>query len=94
MSEDTAIRDQVLAQCRAVAHMARAIAEVHDDKAETLALIMTRDDGFAEFMGRQTAGLMEVLGDLLNDMDAVTSEDDWIQPIFAEAHRRWPQPAA
>lgn len=83
-------RDQVAAQCRAVAHMATALAHVHSYKAELFAGGYA--DSLIELVGNSTASFMETLGDMLNGMDAVdSSEDDWMIPIFEEAHRLWPQ---
>lgn len=63
-------RDQVAVQCRAVSHMAKAIAKVHDDYAGIEhAGIM---ESLLDEVGWQTAELMEDLGDMLNGMDAVT----------------------
>lgn len=85
---DDAKMKQVADQCRAVRHMAEALAKLHDDYA------IMFDSGAAENLvdqvGKRTAGLMETLGDILNGMDAVTEEDDWITPIMHEAQRRWP----
>jgi hypothetical protein len=85
---DTATLAQVSKQCSAVRHLAAVIAAVYGDHARMFA------DGageqIAERVGRRTAALMETLGDILNGMDAVTTDDDWLTPIFEEAHRRWP----
>lgn len=35
--------------------------------------------------------MLESLRDLLSDMDAVTSDDDWVNPIYEELHRRFPK---
>lgn len=82
-------RMQVAAQCDAVCHLAKALAEVHNDYAE-----MFRK-GHAEVLidqvGERTARIMETLGDILNGMDAVSEEDERLNPIFEEAQRLWPQ---
>lgn len=81
-------RKQVAAQCRAVAHMAKALAQVHSDKA---IIIDHGPYSPIDFVGKQTAHLMEVLGDTLNGMDAIDpDEDDWMTPVFREAQRLWP----
>ncbi len=83
---------QVAAQCRAVVHLATALAEVHRQKA----IILETGQPYkpVEFVGQQTASLMETLGDILNGMDAVDEDEDkWLDPIFAEAHRLWPSAA-
>lgn len=87
--EKADLRRQVADQCRVVAHLARAIAEVHEVKAKSLETGSQGADQIAEFAGERTARLMENLGDVLNGMDAVTEEDDWTTPIFQEAQRRF-----
>ncbi len=77
-------RAQVSAQCRAVAHMAKSLADV------SLAMAYHVDDRILDTVGKQTAHQMEVLGNILNGMDAVTDEDDWITPIMIVAQRTWP----
>jgi hypothetical protein len=77
-------RAQVVAQCRVVAHLAKALASVFEDKADAF------EQGFwpaiLEMNGRNSAGLMETLGNILNGMDAVDeAEDAWAYPIFERA---------
>lgn len=80
---------QVSAQCRAVAHLARALAQVHEDKARLLDLPQAYPP--VDFVGKSTARYMETLGDILNGMDAVDEKEDaWLDPIFREAQRLWP----
>ena len=86
MTEQEQLRRQVEAQCRAVAHMATALAEIHQQKAAILAE-STAMDGVLAVVGPSTAYLMEELGEMLNNMDAVTDEDDWVNPVLAEARR-------
>lgn len=80
---------QVVAQYRVVAHMARALAQVHED----IAGLMEAGGGLSltEMWGERSASIMDTLGNILNGMDAVSEDDEWVNPIFAEAHRRWPQ---
>lgn len=85
------VAKQVADQCRVIAHAARVIADIHADKAE---IVGRASPSMVEFMGRETAQLMELLGDILNGMDAVLDEDAWVNPIFAEAQRRWPAGSA
>lgn len=90
MSEEK--REQVAKQCEAVAHMATALAKVNADYARLLRA--GHMDALIDIVGQRTAGLMEVLGDILNDMDAVDGdEDDWVGPVLAEAQRLWPSAA-
>ena len=84
-------RIQVAKQCEAVAHLATTLAGVHKDYA------MLFREGHAttliDMVGERTAYLMETLGNILNGMDAVDEQEDaWLGPVFAEAHRLWPQP--
>ena len=80
----TACAGQVAAQCRVVAHLARAIATVYADKA----LLFEAGDAPSILAMNDAASydLMQTLGDVLNGMDAVTDEDDWVAPVFAAAH--------
>lgn len=87
--DETNLR-QVADQCRAVAHMATVIADVHSDLAKLFAAGGGAPADIAGSVGERTARLMEYLGDVLNGMDAVSEEDEWTAPIFAEAHRLWP----
>lgn len=89
MSRDANRMRQVQDQCKAVAHMARALAEIHDARVELFASSDVTM-GLVESIGRRTADLMEVLGDILNGMDAASEEDEWIHPIMKEAQRIWP----
>ena len=81
-------QEKVSDQCRAVAHMAAAIANVYTD----LATIHANGGAtsLVEMHGKRTTELMETLGDILNGMDAVTSDDDWVGPVMVAARKRWP----
>lgn len=89
MSEGySGLRDQVIAQCRVVEHLAKALADLHADLARAYA-----EPGAAvilDIAGERTAHIMEALGNILNGMDAVEDSDEWTAPIFAEAQKRWP----
>jgi hypothetical protein len=80
---------QVADQCRCVAGLCRAIAAVHQDYATLFN--EGRMEDVADQIGNRTAALMEELGNILNGMDAVDGADEWMDPIFAEAHRMFPQ---
>lgn len=85
--------ERVAEQCRVVAHLARRIASVHEQKAEAYGQA-DLSPGFIDFVGDNTARLMEILGDVLNGMDAVDEEEDaWTFPVFEAAQCFWPQPA-
>jgi hypothetical protein len=86
-------REQVSNQCRAVAHLAASLAHVHEDLAHIFRSGGPQDD-ILEMNGQRTAELLEVLGNILNGMDAVSDDDRWIDPIMVEAHRVWPPSSA
>lgn len=77
-------------QCRAVVHLAREFAEIYSASASILASGM----GPVEIIGEASAEDMEWLGDAINNMDGVTEEDLWLDPIFEAAQARWPVRAA
>lgn len=80
-------REQVVAQCTAVAYLAESLARVHRDYARFIY------HDLIDQVGKRTAAFMETLGDMLNGMDALDpKEDGFLDPIFEEAHRLWPQP--
>jgi hypothetical protein len=81
-------RKQVADQCRVVAHMARVLASIHEHHGRT---VSARPYELTDMIGDQTTALMETLGDILNGMDAVSEEDEWVNSILAEAVRLWPQ---
>jgi len=85
-------RKQIAAQYRAVAFLARNLADVHDDLAP--AIEHGSCDSIASIQGPRSAAIMEVLGDILNGMDAVDEEDRWLNPIFEAAHQRYPNARA
>lgn len=83
-------QEQMVAQCKVVAHLAAALAEVYRAKADAYAC-KVEDAAFVELIGKWSASHMETLGDILNGMDAVDEdEDDWTAPIFEKAHKFWP----
>lgn len=83
------IRAQVVSQCKAVEHLAHVIARLHSDKATMFAF--GEMSGILNLVGQETAGLMNVLGDILSNMDAVTEEDARFDHTFEEARRLWPE---
>src|SRR5260370_41553343 len=74
---------QVAAQCNVIVHLATAIAQVHSDKARLMAENAMPTLG--DLVGKNTACLMEELGNILNGMDAATGEDDGTHPVLGEA---------
>ena len=85
-------QQQVIAQCKAVAHLADALATVHRG-TETLLVSGACPPGHLDSIGQRTAECMETLGDMLNSLDASDDSDSWMEPVFAEAQRLWPSVA-
>lgn len=82
-------RSQVADQCRVIAHLAKAIAGIHLDY-ERLFRDHPNLDQIVDVIGERTANLMDVMGDFLNSIDAVTDEDNWTHPIFLKAQEMFP----
>lgn len=89
MSNDEAKRNQVIAQCKAIKHMAAVLSKVYGDFS--MMFQSGHMDTLLEMKGRDSAVVMEWLGDLLNDMDCVQEEDEWMEPIFRAAHEMFPK---
>jgi hypothetical protein len=83
-------RKQISDQCKAIAHMATVLAQVHSDYASIFETSDGGLEGCEDMVGRRTTFFMEQLGDMLNATDTVTDEDEWINPILEEAQRLWP----
>lgn len=81
-------RTQVAAQCKAVAHLAQALVEIHSDYEKLIE--SRRADQLIEQVGRRTAEWMDTLGNMLNAVDAVDDADKWLDPVFEQAHQLWP----
>ncbi len=91
MPESLKTREQVVAQCRVVAHLAKQIALVHEQKAFAYEQI-EMDAGLIDVVGECSASIMEDIGNILNNMDAVDeSEDAWCDQVFKAAQAAWPQ---
>lgn len=89
MSDDVSAKvEQVSAQCRAVAHLAREISDLYRDHAEVMR--HPNSVSILDLVGARTAAFMEQLGEMLNATDAATEDDDWLEPIFAKAQELWP----
>ena len=85
-------REQVAKQCEAVVHLAKALAEVTGHKAAMFR--SGKLDELIEMVGNRTAYQMQLLGDILNGMDAVDDEEDgWLAPVFEAAQQMFPQPS-
>jgi len=83
-------KEQVIAQSKVVAYLARQIMLVHEQTAEAYESV-EMSSGLIDVVGRRTADAMEMLGNILNGMDANDDEDEWTYPIFEAAHATWPQ---
>lgn len=78
-------------QCRVVVHFANGIASVFSDYAK-LAATGVHSTLYPIWLAR-SADLIETLGNILNDMDAVTDEDDWTAPIVRASAQYQSRPA-
>ena len=86
---ETEMALQVALQCDAVAHMADALVKLYRAKADLVRLVPHLAP--VSMMGQESASLMEALGDVLNNMDAVDEgEDAWMTPVFQTAHQMFP----
>lgn len=81
---------QVANQCKVITHLAKAIAEIHIDYEKLFRDHPSNMDQIVDVVGERTANLMEVMGDFLNSIDAVTDDDDWTHPIFIKAQEMFP----
>ena len=89
---------QVADQCRAVSQLCKNMAEIHDAYAIMYSSIHTTGgkgpETIVNLVGDRSASFMEQIGDMLNGMDAADESDEWMEPIFREAQRLFPQPKA
>jgi len=74
---------QTQAQYKAVAHMAKALAEVHDG---IIKILPKESRMFLEMSCERSARIMNLLGDIHNEMDTVMPEDKFLEPVFEKAH--------
>lgn len=81
-------REQLVDQARGVAHLAQQIANVHRELSSAYAA--TNSEGLIDIAGRRTASFLERLGDMLNEMDACSEDDEWVNPILENARQVWP----
>jgi hypothetical protein len=81
---DADLKEQTANQYKAVIHMATSLKTVHE---QTLTAFPVQSRGVMELQCVRSAEIMEMLGDLLNAMDAVDEDEDaWMDPIFEKAH--------
>lgn len=83
-------RHQVADQCKVVAHLCSSMAEIHRDYEEMIR--SGSADRLIEQVGRRTAYFMEEIGNMLSNMDAMSEDDEWTNPIFERAQALWPNP--
>ena len=69
---------------RVIAHLAMNILSLSMDKSVLFAT--GHWPSIHEFSARHAYDVMNILGDILNGMDAATDEDKWMEPIFERAH--------
>lgn len=86
---DKAKQEQVIAQLRVVRHLSNRLAEISDDYMKIMASENSAD--ILDIVGNRSACQMEVLGDMLNGMDAADENADRFYPIFDKAQEMWPQ---
>lgn len=75
-------RKQVVAQYNVIVHMASTIAKLYADKASLYADNCISVDELVEMEGESSLSLMDTLGNILNNRDAVTEEDEWAFPVL------------
>lgn len=80
--------DQVAKQCRAVVTLANAIAKVHSEVAEYV--VNGHASLILDQIGSRSAAIMEDIGNYLNDMDAVTEDDENLDDVFEMARKMFP----
>lgn len=76
------LQSQVINQYQAVAHMASCLSGVGTGMAH-FADGLPRDH--LEDLFESSLDLMNQLGDILNDMDAVAEKDHWVSLVFEKA---------
>jgi len=84
-------QEQMVEQLKAVAHLGNAIGKLYEELALVYSSVPPRDGVLLDVIGNRTASMMEALGDMLNATDSAVEDDEWLTPIFEEAHRIWPQ---
>lgn len=88
---DISKTDQVAKQCRAVVSLATAISELHSDLEKVV--VSGSASLILDQIGNRTAALMETLGNVLNETDAVSEDDDALDDVFAAAQKMFPATA-
>jgi hypothetical protein len=86
--EMTTKRDQVVQQLRAVAALCETLGGVSSDLASLYE--SGAADELLDHVGLRSASQMEILGDMLDGMDAVNEPDEWMMPVFVSAHELFP----
>lgn len=83
-------RAQVLAQYRAVAHLACGIMECHGRDGEAAHVRAGRMDGVLGPLGRRSHRIIEDLADILQGMDLLLEVDEWVDPVLEAAREMFP----
>ena len=80
--------EQIRRQYDAVARLARTVAELHEESL--FSVTDDANDALLDIKGRRSAYIMEMLGDIINGMDAAVEEDRDLDPVFEMAHAMFP----
>lgn len=83
--------EQVINQCKAVSHLAAALKEIHDDYAILLGEEKQPIPIGINTVGQRTAFYIETIMDWLENIDSLTEEDEWLNPILEQARKSFPQ---
>lgn len=76
---------QTSMQYKAVSHLCASLKTVHD---QTVEFVPNQSRMMLKMQCVRTAEIMMMLGDILNNMDAVDpEEDEWMAPTFDKANR-------
>lgn len=86
---DNDFREQVAQQCDVVVHMGTVLANLFRELA--IDVRQGRVSLMLHSTGKESAQIMNELGNILNDMDAVSEDDAWTTPIFDKASELWPR---
>ena len=80
--------EQLKSQYKAVAHLARSMANLCDEMSTIADL--DNFQNIVDIQGERTHYWMDQLGTMLDSCDAVSEDDEWIAPLYDEARRIFP----
>ncbi len=80
-------RELIFESDKAIRHLCKCLAET---RSETMSEVWAKTEDMYEYHLEANYNIMNCLGDLLNGMDAVTEEDDILEPIFEAMHEHFP----